>query len=505
MPSRTQPVPAYVAVDLGAGSGRVIVARLESEQLSMEEVRRFRYEPNLRNGRLRWPAAEILGSVESGLQQAGEFARRNGAVVASIGVDSWGVDYGLIDAAGSLCEDPVCYRDRRTAGVMERIFERVSREELYARTGIQLMAFNTLFQLAAHAATGLPEGAERLLLIPDLVHFFLSGRAATEYTNATTTQMLNAGSGNWDTELLGRLGLPARLLGEIVPAGENLGPLKSELRARLQLDDASLVAPATHDTASAVVGAPLEAGYAYISSGTWSLAGVEHGSPLINPDTARNNFTNEGGAFGVTRFLKNVMGLWIFESCRREWSTHGTDVPYDETFRKLNTDQASTGLIYPDDPRFFSPRSMLASIADQLRETRQNASEAPADVTKVILDSLAFRYASVIRTIEFLTGTAIRGIHIVGGGSRNDYLNQVTASASGLPVVAGPVEATAIGNVLIQGIRAGRFQTLAEARRYVSQHVALKRFAPHPSRSWAEAARRYADIEARYQEHPPEH
>jgi rhamnulokinase len=488
--------PAYIAVDLGAGSGRVIVAQLLPERFVMEEVRRFHYEPGLHNDRLEWPAARILDEIKLGLMEAGKFARDNGARITSIGVDSWGVDYGLIDSAGALCENPVCYRDRRTQGVMEKVLAEVSRDEIYARTGIQLMVFNTLFQLAAHAEAGLPDRAVRLLLIPDLIHFLLTGKAVTEFTNATTTQMVRANNGDWDREMIGRLGLPAHLLGEIVPAGTNLGPLKPSLAAELDLHRVEVVAPATHDTASAVMGAPLESGYAYISSGTWSLAGIERSAPLINSDTARHNFTNEGGAFGTTRFLKNVMGLWILESCRREWSHQGREVPYDEILRGLDAEHASSGLIYPDDPRFFAPTSMLFAIAEQMRETQQNAPSDPIALTKVILDSLALRYASVMRTIERLTGETIKGIHIVGGGSRNDYLNQVTATASGLPVVAGPVEATAIGNILVQAIRAGRFPTIAEARRYVAANASLKRFEPRPSRSWAEAARRYADIES---------
>jgi rhamnulokinase len=360
------------------------------------------------------------------------------------------------------------------------------------------MPFNTLFQLVEHAEAGLPERATRLLLIPDLMHFLLTGRAFTEYTNATTTQMIHRETGDWDMELLGRLHLPTHLLGDIIPSSMSVGPLKPSLATELRLEGAQVVAPATHDTASAVVGTPLEEGFAFISSGTWSLAGVERRDPLINSDTARHNFTNEGGAFGTTRFLKNVMGLWIFESCRREWSDKGTDVPYDELIRGLDAEHASSRLIYPDDPRFFAPLSMLSAIAEQMRETRQSAPSDPIASTKVILDSLAFRYASVIRTIERLTGNPIKGIHIVGGGSRNDYLNQVAATASGLPVVAGPVEATATGNILLQAIHGERFRKLRDARHYVAQHAQLRRFEPRPSRSWEEAARRYADIEARF-------
>ena len=492
--------PAYVAVDLGAGSGRVVVARLQPDQFLMEEVRRFHYEPVLHNDRLEWPAAHIFTELKAGLRQAGVYARDQAATVASIGIDSWGVDYGLIDAEGNLVENPVCYRDRRTEHMMEKVFRRVPREEIYARTGIQCLAFNTLFQFAAHVEAGLPPRATRLLLIPDLFHFLLTGRDVTEYTNATTTQMLRSGRADWDIEVLERLGLPTHLLGEIVPAGTRLASLKPKIAAELALEGVDVIAPATHDTGSAVVGAPFEKGSAFISAGTWSLAGVELDAPLINSDTARLNFTNEGGAFGTTRFLKNVMGLWILESCRKEWADQNLDVPYDALLRDLNPDEPSRTFLFPDDQRFFAPRSMLTAIGTQVEETGQSAPIDPVACTRSILDSLAFRCASVVRTIERLTGNPVREIHIVGGGSRNDYLNQIISNVSGHPVAAGPVEATAIGNILVQAIHTGRFKNLQEGRRYVRRNVALKHFTPRQSQAWEEAQRRYAEIEARYAE-----
>lgn len=490
--------PLYIAVDLGAGSGRIFVAGVSSGELLLEEVHRFHYQPSRRNGHLEWRSAHIFAQIKTGLRQAGQWARNAGRPVSSIGVDSWGTDYALLNAEGKLCEEPLCYRDKRTQGAMEQVFGRVPREEIFARTGIQFLVFNTLFQLVAHARAGIPEAAVRLLLIPDLVNFLLTGKAVTEYTNATTTQMINARTGKWDLELLRRIGLPVELLPEIVPAGTDLGPLKPALADEFSLHDVHVVTPATHDTASAVVGAPLEGGFAYISSGTWSLVGIERESTLINSDVARHNFTNEGGASGTIRFLKNVMGLWIFESCRREWQERDIDVDYNSVIRHLDMMPESPGLIFPDDPRFFNPSSMLAAIAEQLKETEQHAPEDPFIWTKVILDSLALRYASVLRTIELLTGRSIEGIQIVGGGSQNDYLNQATATATGLPVLAGPVEATAIGNVLIQAIRAGQFKSVGEARRHIANSVHLKKFSPRPSRAWEEAARRYAAVESRY-------
>jgi rhamnulokinase len=490
--------PAYIAIDLGAGSGRVFMANLSPDQISFHEVHRFVNQPARGNRHLEWRAGEIFEEIKTGLRLASRLAHDSGTTVSSIGVDGWGVDYGLVDSAGELCGEPICYRDKRTEGVIQRVFGRMPRELIYARTGIQFLVFNTLFQLAAHVQAGIPKSAVRLLLIPDLIHFFLTGKAVTEYTNATTTQMLNARTAKWDAELIERLGLPAGLLAEIVPPGTELGPLKSSLAEDLGLQDARVVAPATHDTASAVAGTPLEEDFAYISSGTWSLIGVERDLPLIDLDTARHNFSNEGGAFGTIRFLKNVTGLWIFESCRREWRVQRIDIDYSRVLRSLDVLHCSPSLIFPDDPRFLDPPSMLAALTEQLNETRQPVPEDAYAWTKLIFDSLAFRYASVVRMIEALTGRHIKGIRIVGGGSQNGYLNQATANITALPVFAGPVEATAIGNVLVQAIRAGRFKCLAEARHYIATNVQLKEFAPCSSSSWEAAARQYEAVEGRY-------
>jgi rhamnulokinase len=489
----------YIAVDLGAGSGRVFVAGVAPGELLLEEVRRFKYPPREEGGHLRWPFADILGEIKEGLRAAGARAKALGRRVRSVGVDSWAVDYGLVDAGGRLIENPVCYRDARTRGVMDEVFRVVPREEVFARTGVQFLELNTVYQLRAHAREGLPETAARLLLIPDLVNFFLTGRAACEYTNATTTQLIGARTGRWDFELIGRLGLPARLLPEIVPAGADLGPLAPAVADELGLEGVRVVAPATHDTGSAVAGAPLEEGWAYISSGTWSLVGVERAEPLLSAEVARHNFTNEGGAFGTVRFLKNVMGLWLFESCRAEWGARAFDVDYDELLGRVDAVEGHPGFIFPDDPRLFNPPSMLEAVAAQLAETGQRVStEDPAALTKVILDSLAFRYASVLRTAESLTGARVEGVRIVGGGSRNDYLNQATADAAGIAVLAGPVEATVTGNVLAQAIAAGRFGSLAEARRHVSANVGARRFEPRETRAARAAALRYDEVEERY-------
>ena len=492
------PERLYIAVDLGAGSGRVFLAGLDRHSFLLEEIRRFHYPPVQTQRHLRWDLPKILDEISLGLSAAASRARALGRDIQSVGVDSWGVDYALVDTQGSLVEFPICYRDERTSGVMEDVFARVSPAEIFARTGIQFLPFNTLFQLFVHLRDQIPPAAETLLLIPDFINFHLTGRRVCEHTNATTTQMLNAHTGKWDCELLDGLGLPAKLLPPIVAAGSGVGKLRAELAKELGIDTVRVVAPATHDTGSAVAGTPIEAGWAYISSGTWSLVGTERDEPLINADVARHNFTNEGSVFGTTRFLKNVMGLWILESCRKQWQENGVSVDYNDLLRDVDALADFPGLIFPDDQRFLNPPNMLAAIATQLSETNQEMPSEPATIAKVILDSLAFRYASVLRTIESLTGQRIEGARIIGGGSQNCYLNQATANATGLPVAAGPVEATVIGNVLVQAIIAERFASLAEARHYIAEQVPSQIFVPQRTSKVEAAQARFAAIEAKF-------
>lgn len=488
----------FIAVDLGAGSGRVFLGGVTPGELLLEEIRRFHYPARESDRHLRWDFPQLLKETKAGLIAAGQRAREFGRRVESIGVASWGVDYGLVDVGGKLVENPVSYRDSRTQGVMEEVFARIPREELFTRTGLQLMPFNTLFQLYAHAQEGIDQEADMLLMIPDLVNLALTGRVVTEYTNATTTQMINADSRTWDLDLLAQLNLPSKLLPEVIFAGAQIGPLCPALADELGLENVKVIAPATHDTGSAVAGAPLEDGWAYISSGTWSLVGVERSSVLINTAVFSHNFTNEGGAFDTVRFLKNVMGLWILESCRQEWNERGFHVDYEGLLRQITETHDYKGLIFPDDARFFNPPSMLDAIAEQLAENDRSISNDPVTLTKVILDSLAFRYASVLRTIESLTGRRINGVQIIGGGSRNNYLNQITADATNKVVAAGPAEATVTGNLLVQAIAVKRFTSLFEARRHVAQNLSVKKFTPRPSPALAEALRCYAELETRY-------
>lgn len=475
------PRRSFLAIDLGAGSGRAFLGGFDGPGPLLEEVRRFHYVPERRDGHLRWDLAHILHEVREAVRVAGRVVHARRERLVSVGVCSWGVDYGLVDAAGTLLEDPVCYRDPRTEDAIASVTRRVPREEIFRRTGLQFLPFNTLFQLDAHRRAGLPAAAARLLLIPDLCHASLCGRGASEYTNASTTQMLSLRTKDWDRELVERAGLPVALLPPLHAPGTDLGPLDTALAAKAGLAGTRVVLPATHDTASAVAGTPLAPGWAYVSSGTWSLVGVERTEALTGPEVAAANFTNEGGVVGTVRFLKNVMGLWILEQCRREWSAAGREVSIAELTAAVAALDTPVVRIDPDDPRFLAPASMLDALRTVLAEAGHRSITSPPALAKVVLDSLAARYAQVVETIEALTGDPVPGIHVVGGGSLNAYLNQATADASGKPVLAGPVEATALGNLIVQAMAAGCFSTLAEARRHVGAATRCRRYEPRAS------------------------
>lgn len=469
----------HLAIDLGASSGRLVVGAFRDAGLIVKEVHRFTHPLAEVDGHLRWDIHHILGEIRTGIRLACDAARDCGDTLASIGADSWGVDYGLIDRDGALVDRPISYRDSRTRGRMDEVFREVSRREIFERTGIQFMELNTLYQLVAHCrGEEFPPSAHRMVLIGDLVHVLLGGLVCSEYTNATTTQMIDARTGGWDLDLLQRLRLPVEILPPIVQPGTRLGVLRTGSGQLAGVAPVPLVAPATHDTACAVVATPLEPGWAYLSSGTWSLLGVERTRPLISDAAYTHNFTNEGGACGTIRFLKNVAGLWILESCRRQWAATGTVLPYGDLTSAMAACDGPRAFIDPDSEQFFNPPDMVAAIQQSLRETSQPAPDDEVGLSRVILDSLARRYAEVVNQLETVTGQPIKGIHIVGGGCQNAYLNQATADACRRPVRAGPVEATSLGNLMIQALAAGRFRSLDEARRYVAAHVSVRRYEP---------------------------
>ena len=488
----------HVAIDLGAGSGRAFVGGAGPTGLRLTEVHRFHYAPRRIDGHLRWDIGALTEGVRASLQRARAAAEGLRAPIASLGVDSWAVDYALLDAEGRLLEDPICYRDERTADAIAEVLAVLPPEQIYARTGIQFQQFNTLYQLWAHVRDGLSDRATHLLLMPDFCHHLLCGSLVSERTNASTTQLLDARSGRWDDQLFDRLHLPRHLMPDIVAAGTVLGTLRPELGGERDVTPVSVVAPGTHDTASAVAGTPLAPGWAFISSGTWSLVGVERDEPLLSEAAARANLTNESGVFGSVHLLANVMGLWLLESCRREWEAEGRGQDLPSLLRAVARVPESAGVVFPDDPRFFTPSSMASALRLALTESGQADTNDPVLLTKLVLDSLALRYGSVVDRIEQLTGRAIEGLHVVGGGSQNDYLNQATANASGRPVLAGPVEATATGNVLVQAITTGELASLEEGRRLLGGPLTLRRFEPRDRGRWVEASNRYRDLEAQH-------
>ena len=483
----------HAAVDLGAGSGRVLIGAISS-RVTLREVHRFTYAPRHSEGHLRWDTTRLFDGLRTGLRDAAIAARAEGGELRTVGVDAWGVDYGLVDETGELVEEPVCYRDARTGGMIERALSIVPKQEIFSATGIQFMPINTLFQLMAHVDEGLPRRARRLLMIPDICHQLLCGSTTGELTNASTTQMLRVDTGDWDEGIFSRLNLPRHLMPPLTSPGTTLAPVRDDLRQLLDLPAMTVITPATHDTGSAVAGTPLEEGWAFISSGTWSLVGVVRNTALVTDRVMEANFTNERGVAGTFRFLKNVAGLWLLECCRNEWQESGADADIGKLIAAAAAVQHHAGFVYPDAARFFNPPSMVKELRSALRETGQVDRTAGAELTRVVLDSLALRYASVINTIEALTGRRIPGIHIVGGGSLNDYLNQATANATGRPVVAGPVEATGLGNLVMQTVAGGRL-TLAEAQQRIRETFAPRRYEPRDAKAWEAARTRYKEIE----------
>lgn len=483
------------AVDLGAESGRVMLARFDGQRLSLEEAHRFPNQPATVLGHRFWNLFSLWNELLAGLRKA----RGAAGALDSIGVDTWGVDYGLVNAAGLLTSQPFHYRDHRTDGVMEQVFAQTPREVIYARTGIQFMPINTLYQLYAHSRQlpGELERAHHLLLMPDLLQSWLSGAQVSERTNATTTQFWDPVAGRWASDLLDGLGIPTAMLPPVIEPGTALGETLPALRD--DLGAAQVVAPATHDTGSAIAAAPAgqAPGWAYISSGTWSLVGAETSRPIMTPEALAANWTNEGGVFGTTRFLKNVMGLWLLQECQRAWAREQRAQDYDTLLAEIESVPAHAALIDPDDPRFLAPDHMPTAINDYLREHGQQPLRTPAEFTRCILESLVLRYCEVARQLARLTGVEITRIHVLGGGSRNARLNQWLADALDIPVIAGPTEATALGNALMQLVGLGELRTLAELRA-IAQLAPTQTFAPRAGQQahWAEAGQRFAALTA---------
>jgi rhamnulokinase len=480
----------YLALDLGAESGRAMLGRCGGRTLQLEEVHRFANEPVQYNGEKHWDVCRLWLDMQKGLSRATAAA---GGRLSGIGVDTWGVDYALLGKNGALLENPFCYRDGRTDGALEEVFARVPPEEIYARTGIQFMQFNTLFQLYRHfqKRPGIFDVTEQLVMLPDLMNFWLCGRAVCEYSDTTTTQMYDPVAGRWATEILEKLGLPTHMLREVVQPGTVLGALQPEVASAAGAEACPVIAPACHDTGSAVAAVTGVGQNVFLSSGTWSLMGTELPRPLITPEAKRQNFTNEGGVCGTTRFLKNIAGLWLLQCCRNEWKLQGHDYSYSELCDLAKDQPALSILVDPDHPSFLHPEKMPETINRFLAQTEQGKLDTPAATTRAILESLALKYRLVLEGLESLTGKTYAEIHIVGGGSRNALLNQFTADATGRRVVAGPVEATALGNVGMQLLATGAAGSLAEVRAIIERSFPVQVFEPQDTEKWESVSGRF--------------
>jgi len=482
----------FIAIDLGASNGRVLLGRWDGSRFDLHELHRFANGPVNVLGSLHWDVLQLWSEIKTGLAR---YAQQWNQPLAGIGLDTWGVDYALLDSAGRLLGNPYHYRDARTDGMVERAFELAGRDAIFNATGIQFMQLNTLYQLLSMVEHRDPQlaAAETLLMLPDLFHYWLTGRQVAEYTIASTSQMLDARSRTWSGDLLTSLGIPSAILPPVVMSGALLGELRGEIVAEAGLRDAPpVLAVGSHDTASAVAAVPgLDGRSAYISSGTWSLVGVETPQPVIDPRVLALNFTNEGGVSGDIRLLKNVTGLWLLQESRRQWQRAGHDYTWGELMALAADASPFRSLIDPDARDFGSPGDMPAAIRATCRRSGQPEPESVGAVVRCCLESLALKARWVIEALETLLGHPLETIRIVGGGSQNHLLAQWTADACQRPVVAGPVEATALGNLMVQAIATGHLPNVAAGRQAVAASVELHHFEPGAAGPWEEAWGRF--------------
>jgi rhamnulokinase len=469
-----------IAIDLGADSGRVMRVWLEDGKLQSEEVHRFPNTPVTVDGHIYWDILRLWHEVTTGIAKAADGA-------ASLGINVWGVDFALLDRDDRLLSNPLHYRDSRTNGAMEWVFERIPRREVFERTGGQFMQLNTLYQLASMKRDNSPllEIATTYLGLPDLFHYWLTGQKAAEFTHATTTQFYNTRTNDWDRDILQAIGIRPEIFPKVVPPGTRLGEHKG----------IPVILPACHDTGSAIAGTPLSsADAAYLSSGTWSLIGLELTDPVINDASYEANVTNEGGVYGTYRFLKNVMGLWLAQQCRATWRARGADYSYDQLTELAEQAEPFQSFVDPDDPVFLPPGDMPERIREYCAHTNQPVPETEGQVLRTIYESLAMKYREALDRLSSLSGRQIPKLHIIGGGTRNMLLCQMTADATSLPVVAGPVEATAIGNACVQMISLGWIDNIAAARTIVGQSFSMTEYAPQKVEQWDEAYSRFQKI-----------
>ena len=483
----------FLAFDLGAESGRAILGQLAEERLRLSEVYRFPNVPVRLPDGLHWDVLRLWSEIKESLRLV---AHEHAADLAGVGLDTWGVDFALLDRDGALLANPHHYRDSRTDGILTEAFRRLPRQEIFEQTGIQFMPINSLYQLLAMVVQHSPllDVAHTFLTMPDLFNYWLTGRQVSEFSIATTTQCYDPRRGDWARPLLERFGIPTHIFPPIVPSGTVLGPLLPAVAEEVGLGRLPIIAPACHDTASAVAAVPAEGEVVYISSGTWSLLGTELPEPIINEQSLAFDFTNEGGVGGTFRFLKNITGLWLVQECRRTWALQGQEFSYDELTQMAAQAAPLQSIVDPDAAEFAKHGDMPARLRTFCQRTGQPVPQSPGEVVRCALESLALKYRWVLERLETILGRRLETIHIVGGGAQNRLLCQFTADATGCRVVAGPVEATAIGNIIVQAMALGYVASLAEGRRIVRDSCALATYEPLSSPGWEEAYGRLASL-----------
>ena len=478
---------AYLAFDLGAESGRAVLGRIENGRVGFGEIHRFANTPIVESASLRWNVQALWREMQHALTLV------DGIQLSGIAVVTWGVDYALLGRQGELLENPYHYRDARNGPAMTDALNTVSRDDIYARTGVQFLSINTLYQLVAARRhnPALLDAAHRFVMMPDLFNYWLTGEMVCEYTDASTTQLIDPKTRTWARDLFERFDLPVRIAPPIVEPGSLLGAIRPGSNPRGTLGGTPVVATASHDTASAVAAIAARDGTAFISSGTWSLVGMEVDEPVLTPRAMQLNFSNEGGVEGTTRLLKNVMGLWLLQGCRKSWAQQGHDLSYDELSKAAVAEPAFQHLVDPDHVSFVNPEDMPGAIGRFCRQTDQPLPSTPGAYARAVFDSLALKYRIVIRELEQVAGLAIERIRVIGGGSQNALLNQLTADATGLPVIAGPVEATALGNIAVQMLATGGVSSLADARAIIDRSFEKTTFTPRDVDVWVRQSPRF--------------
>jgi sugar (pentulose or hexulose) kinase len=480
-------VEKYIAVDLGAESGRVMIGSISNERIDLEEIHRFSNGPIEENGTLRWDFQRLLGEIKTGI---GKAAKEAGGHLQGLGIDSWGVDFGLLDADGNLLENPYHYRDSQTEGMREKAFELMGKRAIYDNTGIQFMVLNSVYQLLAMRINNSQAlaGAKNLVFVGDLFTYFLCGEIFAEYSLASTSQFMDMRTGQWSKAVLDGLSLPANIMPKIIDPGQVVGSLSDEIRSELGCGAIPVIAIGSHDTASAVAAVPAtgDANWAYLSSGTWSLMGIEIPKAIVNDKTFQYEFTNEGGVEKTIRLLKNIMGLWPLQECRRQWQREGEELSYGELTALAEKAEPFARRIDVDDEAFLAPGDMPKRINDYLTGTGQQPIDDKGQMVRAVLENLALKYRTILEAIEDVAENEIEVMHIVGGGIQNELLCQFTANAIGKKVVTGPIEATAIGNILMQAVATGQIKSLAEGREIVRNSVELKEYQPQETAAWRE-------------------